>query len=116
LDYVSLQKELRENDTQVLATQPQIRHFGAELNDFSDTAALCSLMDVVVAVDTSVAHLAGALGVKTLLLLPHLPDWRWLLDRGDSPWYPSMQLLRQSQAGDWEPVLQQLFEALEQQS
>ena len=116
LDYVSLQKELRENDAQVLATQPQIRHFGAELNDFSDTAALCSLMDVVVAVDTSVAHLAGALGVKTLLLLPHLPDWRWLLDRSDSPWYPSMQLLRQSQAGDWEPVLQQLFEALEQQS
>lgn len=116
VDYVSLQKELRQSDAQVLAAQPQIRHFGTELSDFSDTAALCSQMDLVVAVDTSVAHLAGALGVETYLLLPHTPDWRWMLDRTDSPWYPRMRLLRQTQPGDWVPVLRSLRELLSQRA
>jgi len=104
--YFSLQKELRDADAQVLTRAPQIRHFGAQLADFSDTAALCAQMDLVIAVDTSVAHLAGALGVPTWLLLPHLPDWRWLLDRPDTPWYPNMRLFRQTNAGDWQTVLQ----------
>lgn len=101
MDYVSLQRDVRAHDLGVLTASPQIRHFGSELSDFEATAALCSLLDVVVTVDTSVAHLAGALGVPTLLLLPFVPDWRWLLERDDSPWYPSMQLIRQERAGDW---------------
>ena len=105
LSYVSLQKELRDADQSALAHWPQIQHFGDEIEDFSDTAALCELMDVVIAVDTSVAHLAGALGVKTWVLLPHFPDWRWLMGRSDSPWYPTMQLFRQKTAGEWAPVL-----------
>jgi ADP-heptose:LPS heptosyltransferase len=112
LQYFSLQKDLRQADAQTLAQAPHIRHFGAELTDFSDTAALCTHMDLVIAVDTSVAHLAGALGVPTWLLLPHLPDWRWLLDRSDSPWYPHMRLLRQESAGDWGSVLQSVRDEL----
>lgn len=103
--YISLQKELRQNDATALAQVPGLQHFGDEIVDFSDTAALCTLMDLVIAVDTSVAHLAGALGTPIWLLLPHLPDWRWLLDRSDTPWYPHMRLFRQETVGDWGPVL-----------
>jgi ADP-heptose:LPS heptosyltransferase len=74
------------------------------LVDFADTAALCELMDVVVSVDTSVAHLAGALGKTTMVMLPCSPDWRWMLDRTDSAWYPSLRLLRQASPGDWSGV------------
>ena len=105
---VSLQKELRPQDEHLLAAQPAILHFGQALRDYADTAALCSLMDVVVTVDTSVAHLAGALGRPVLLLLPANPDWRWMSERPDSPWYPTMTLLRQTQLGQWGPVLEQL--------
>jgi tetratricopeptide (TPR) repeat protein len=112
LQYFSLQKELRDADAQALARAPQLHHFGQALADFSDTAALCAHMDLVIAVDTSVAHLAGALGVRTCLLLPRLPDWRWLLSREDSPWYPSMRLLRQKQACDWRPVFDQVRQCL----
>ena len=104
LEYVSLQKEVRDADRITLQKNPDIRHFGSELNDFTDTAALCELMDVVVSVDTSVAHLSGALGKPTWLLLPYSPDWRWLLDRDDSPWYPSAKLYRQAAVGDWSSV------------
>ena len=62
-------------------------------------------MDLVIAVDTSVAHLAGALGLPVWILLPHMPDWRWLLERSDSPWYPSARLYRQQRAGDWSAPL-----------
>ena len=102
--YISLQKELRQNDATALAQVPGLQHFGDEIVDFSDTAALCTLMDLVIAVDTSVAHLTGALGTPIWLLLPHLPDWRWLLDRSDTPWYPQMRLFRQENVGDWGPV------------
>jgi ADP-heptose:LPS heptosyltransferase len=78
------------------------------LNDFLDTAALINNLDFVISVDTSVAHLSASLGKKTLLLLPYLPDWRWLLDREDSPWYPSIKLYRQPAMGDWKSVLNQL--------
>lgn len=112
LDYVSLQRDVRESDLQTLAAAPQVRRFESELIDFEATAALCSLVDVVVTVDTSVAHLAGALGIPTLLLLPRVPDWRWLLDRGDSPWYPSMQLIRQEHAGNWRGPIRRVAEML----
>jgi len=103
-DYVSLQKEVGEVDRDALA-KSQLQHYGEELHDFTDTAALCALMDVVISVDTSVAHLAGALGKDTWVLLPYLPDWRWLLDRNDSPWYASIQLYRQDAQRQWGPVL-----------
>jgi len=82
------------------------------LGDFSDTACALSGMDLVITVDTALAHLAGAMGIPTLLLLPFTPDWRWMLDRADSPWYPSLRLYRQEQPGDWEPVIQRLVRDL----
>ncbi len=107
-EYVSLQKELRDTDSVTLAACSQIKHFGDELGDFTDTAALCDLMDVVISVDTSVAHLSGALGKPTWVLLPHIPDWRWLLDREDSPWYPSIKLYRQGEDRHWSSVLKKI--------
>jgi hypothetical protein len=80
---------------------------GRSLRDFSDTAALVSQLDLVISADTSTAHLAGALGVPVWTLVPHAPDWRWLLDRTDSPWYPTMRLYRQSRRGDWASVIAQ---------
>ena len=104
-EYVSLQKDVREEDRETLRSRPDIRHFGEDLADFTDTAALCDLLDVVVSVDTSVAHLAGALGRPVWILLPLNPDWRWMMNRPDSPWYASARLYRQNQAGDWASVL-----------
>jgi TPR repeat len=82
--------------------------FGPELKDFSDTAALISQLDLIVSVDTSVAHLAGAIGRAVWLLLPFSPDWRWLMRRSDTPWYPSMRLFRQERLGDWAGVVQRV--------
>ena len=109
---VSLQKELRAEHEQALAANPSITHFGSELRDFADTAALVSLMDLVISVDTSVAHLAGALGKPVWILLPFAPDWRWLLEREDSPWYPSARLFRQPRIGDWDRVIDKLMHDL----
>ena len=104
-DCTSLQKDVRVVDVKVLAARPDTRHFCEQQKDFSDAAALVAAMDVVVTVCTSVAHLAGAMGKPVWVLLPHLPDWRWFLDRGDSPWYPSARLFRQHKAGDWGGVV-----------
>ena len=87
-----------------------------ELRDFADTAALISQLDLVVAVDTAVAHLAGAMGKPVWILIPFQPDWRWLLDRTDSPWYPSARLFRQQVPGGWDQPLATLVESLEQLS
>ena len=106
-EYVSLQKEVRERDKGVMISSG-LKHFGDHLNDFTDTAALCDLMDVVISVDTSVAHLAGAMGKTTWVLLPYAPDWRWLIERDDSPWYPSVRLYRQHEDRQWEPVLKRV--------
>ncbi len=89
----------------LLSARPDINNLTDELLDFGDTAALATLMDVVITVDTSLAHLAGALGLPTWVLLPDVPDWRWLTDRSDSPWYPTMRLFRQTKRGDWGPVI-----------
>ena len=103
-EYFSLQKEVREGDKSALAAST-LSHFGDDLFDFSETAALCSLMDVVVSVDTSVAHLSAALGKRTFILIPYIPDWRWLLERTDSPWYAAVRLYRQDSSRDWDEVL-----------
>ena len=91
--YVSLQQDVRADDATVLQERSDLLHFGHELKSFSDTAALMSNLDLIVSVDTSVAHLAGALGKPVWILLPFVPDWRWLLDREDSPWYPSARFI-----------------------
>ncbi|MGC6518684.1 MAG: tetratricopeptide repeat protein [Candidatus Puniceispirillaceae bacterium] len=107
-EYHLLQKDLRDTDLAALARHPDIVRHDHEISDFSDTAALCSHMDLVVSVDTSVAHLAGAIGKRTMLMLPWWPDWRWGLDVATNIWYPNMISLRQNQAGDWNSVLEQL--------
>ena len=113
LEYISLQKEILNIDQETFHTQSTIKQFDEPLNDFTDTAALCELMDLVITVDTSVAHLAGSQGKKTWVLLPYSPDWRWLLDREDSPWYPSIKLFRQNEIGDWSSVLEKINIALQ---
>ena len=95
-DVFSLQKELRGNDAHWIETTGRVRHFGDDLHTLMDTAALASEMDLVVSVDTSVAHLVGALGRPLWLLLPHNPDWRWIVGRDTTPWYPSARLFRQT--------------------
>ena len=104
LEYVSLMKDIRPSDAAALAARPDVRCFAEHLHDFTDTAALCDELDLVVSVDTSVAHLAGALGRPTWILLPLVVDWRWMRERSDSPWYPSARLLRQSGVNDWSAV------------
>ena len=86
----------------------------AQLLDFSETAAAIANLDLVIAVDTAVAHLAGALGKPVWILLPHTADWRWLNTRTDSPWYPTARLFRQSSPGNWEQVVEQVRCALEE--
>ena len=99
--FVSLQKDAKPDDRAYLAAHSEIVDLTADLGDFTDTAALVGCLDLVISVDTSVAHLAGALGRPTWVLLTHIPDYRWLLDRDDSPWYPTLRLFRQPQEGDF---------------
>jgi tetratricopeptide (TPR) repeat protein len=101
----SLQSDLRAADGETLAGLPNLVHLGGDLRDFADTAAIISLLDVVISVDTAVAHLAGALGKAVLVLLPHAADFRWMRGRDDSPWYPTAALLRQPAFGDWDSVV-----------
>jgi len=105
VEWISLQTEVRDADRTIMSSHPWLRHFGDEIRDFSDTAALCDLVDRVITVDTSVAHLAGAMGKPVWILLPYNPDWRWLLERSDSPWYPSATLYRQNRGEDWGAVI-----------
>ena len=101
-DYVGLQQEIRPHDQATLDAHPQVRSFSRDLNDFTDTAALISLMDAVVSVDTSIAHLAGALGKDVRVLLARIgQDWRWMTEDVQTPWYPSMRLYRQGEDNDW---------------
>jgi ADP-heptose:LPS heptosyltransferase len=86
--------------------------FDAGADSFVDTAALMQSLDLIVTCDTSIAHLAGALGRPVFVLLQQVPDWRWLLDREDCPWYPSMRLIRQSQRGDWSEPMSRAAEAI----
>jgi hypothetical protein len=91
---------------------PTMLDAGPDLRDFADTAALIAALDLVITVDTAVAHLAGAMGKPTWLLLPFSPDWRWMLGRDDTPWYPSVRLFRQPTPGDWPAAIAQATAAL----
>jgi ADP-heptose:LPS heptosyltransferase len=111
VELISVQKDMRRHD-EAAADSLGVRHFGAQLLDFADSAALISLLDVVISVDTAPAHLAGALGKPVWLLLHAVAEWRWLMDREDSPWYPSARLFRQRRRGDWSEVANRAAAAL----
>lgn len=112
LQCLSLQTELRDADRDALGRLPGLVHLGDGIRDFVDTAAIISLLDVVVAVDTAVAHLAGALGKPVVILLPFAADFRWMRDRDDTPWYPTAKLMRQPAFGDWDSVVIRLHDEL----
>jgi ADP-heptose:LPS heptosyltransferase len=110
--FVSIQKELSRLDAAMLEDQGGVLRVGEELGDFADTAAVISLLDLVVSADTSVVHLAGAIGKPVWILIPFAPDFRWLLAREDSPWYPTARLFRQQQLGEWDSVLERVHREL----
>jgi hypothetical protein len=107
-DFFSLQNDVRESDrlciTQ-LDRDGMLRDVSGRLSTFAHTAALISRLDLVISVDTAVAHLSGALGKPVWIALPFMPDWRWQLNRSDSPWYPSARLFRQTTRGDWTDLI-----------
>jgi ADP-heptose:LPS heptosyltransferase len=110
--WFSLQKGPSQAQLADTPNDAQPRNFTAELHDFSDTAALIMNLDLVIAVDTGVAHLTGALGKPVWVMLPANSDWRWLEHRSDSPWYPNARLFRQAVLGDWAPVVDSVAQAL----
>jgi len=110
VSFYSLQKEPGV-DLQLLKTLP-ILDLSSQLNDFADTAGIITQLDLVITVDTAVAHLAGTLGKPVWILLPFVPNWRWMLDRNDSPWYPTARLFRQPKVGDWDSILIEVKQAL----
>jgi hypothetical protein len=103
--FVLLQSLIREPDLAAVAAAPQLWAPRDALGDFADTAAIVAQLDLVIAADTGVAHLAATLGRPVWLLLPYRPDWRWMLHRRDTPWYPSMTLYRQPRRGNWAAVI-----------
>ena len=110
----SLQRDLRAADSDVLAGLPNLVHLGDGFRDFADTAAVIALLDIVVSVDTAVAHLAGAMGKPVVILLPYAADFRWMRGRDDTPWYPTAKLFRQKAFGDWDGVMVRVGEQLRQ--
>lgn len=114
IEWVSLQKDVRDADKAALNARTDIRDFSDSLIDFSDTAALIDHMDLVISVDTSVAHLAGAMGKPVWILLPFVAEWRWLINRNDSPWYPTARLFRQGAIGQWANVMDEVSRELRQ--
>jgi tetratricopeptide (TPR) repeat protein len=112
VEFFCLQKEIHPTDlndfNEYTKTNPKFHFLGNELNDYSDTAALIHFLDLIITVDTGVAHLSCALGKPTWILLSFVPDWRWLLNRDDSPWYPSARLFRQTKTKQWEDSIHQI--------
>jgi len=114
VSFYSLQKEKHEKWTDMDSLKFFERDLGPEISDFADTAAIMENLDLIISVDTSVVHLAGAMGKPVWTLVPFAPDFRWLLDRDDSPWYPSMLLFRQASPNEWAPVIDRLALTLSQ--
>ncbi len=111
--FVSIQRDVRSADAASLAAEKRVIHLGSELEDFSDTAAVVALADLVIAVDTAAVHLAGAMGRPVWVLVPFAPDWRWTRTGDTTPWYPTVRVFRQTALGDWESVIARVAGALD---
>jgi ADP-heptose:LPS heptosyltransferase len=111
--FVSLQKDIDAEDAKVLRAHSELLHVGDPLVDFTATAERIAGLDLVISIDTSVAHLAGAMGKPVWILLPFVPDWRWFLDSDDNPWYPGARLFRQDASRAWDTVIARVAAALE---
>jgi ADP-heptose:LPS heptosyltransferase/Flp pilus assembly protein TadD len=112
VDFVVLQKPFPEEDRAYAATHPNLLDISGALEHFADTGAVLAGIDLLIAVDTAVVHLAGAIGVPTWVLVPEPADWRWLIDREDSVWYPTLRLFRQKKPTEWAPVIANVAAAL----
>jgi hypothetical protein len=110
--FVSLQKPMPATDLPTVSLFPGMTDISNDLTDFGETAAVIENLDLIITVDTSMGHLAGALAKPVWILIPKAADWRWLLDRTDSPWYPTARLFRQQRPGAWDVVISQVAEAL----
>jgi len=113
VEIMSLQKEIPDQDRRVLESMPKITCLGEKLSDFADTAALIENLDMVIAVDSAVVHLAGAQGKPVWIMLRRSGEWRWLLERSDSPWYPTARIFRQKNPGDWAGVVSDVIQQLQ---
>jgi ADP-heptose:LPS heptosyltransferase len=115
VNFISLQKGAGENEALHPPAGLRLTHIGTQLTDFADTAAAIASLDLLICVDTAVAHLAGALGKSCWIMLPdYKTDWRWMTERTDTPWYPGvMRLFRQSTMGDWSRVIADMLAALQ---
>jgi ADP-heptose:LPS heptosyltransferase len=112
VSFYFLGKDKWRGHDEFLRAHPQVIDLGAELRSFVDTAALVMNLDLVISVDTAVAHLAGALGRPVWIMLPFSSEWRWLQDRSDCPWYPNARLFRQPRIGDWATVVASIRQEL----
>ena len=112
IQFVALQKELPDDEVALFQSTGVPSFLGERLADLADTAAIIAMLDLVITIDTSIAHVAGALGKPMWVLLPFSADWRWLRDREDSPWYPTVRIFRQTEPGNWDGVFQRMTEAL----
>ncbi len=112
VEFYSLQKGITNEEIKNFYQKMKIHDLTNNISNFNDTAALIMNLDLIISVDTSVAHLAGALGKPVWVLLPSVPDWRWMLNREDSPWYPTMRLFRQTIHGDWDTVIKKVHKAI----
>ncbi len=110
--FVSLQKPMPAADVEIMSAFNGMTDLSSDLTDFGETAALVENLDLVITVDTSMGHLAGAMGKPVWIMIPKAADWRWMLEREDTPWYPTARLFRQARPGEWDPVLQRLTTAL----
>jgi tetratricopeptide (TPR) repeat protein len=107
-EFFLLQKEINQFDLDNLNKKMNLNFLGKQIDDFLDTASIIMNMDLIISVDTSLIHLAGSLNKQSYLMLPWCPEWRWLLDRPDSPWYPSVKIFRQKYFGDWNSVIEDI--------
>ena len=112
MEFHSLQKEMPDADRRWLVTHGVVVDHTEDQQNFTDAAALVAQMDLVLSVDTAMAHLAGALGKPVWIMLPFSADWRWLVGRTDTPWYPTARLFRQRRPGDWDGVVAEVAQAL----